>query len=129
MAVILNQGDFPRPWHSTEIRLANEEERWLEVTAAEIRVPQVSRNVSVFVYFGCVFWTRGGSGTTLEAARPNKPSWIGVPETGQLRRLRPFPPLLRISRVGHVRGCLVEQTGQLRSIPPGGRAIRASTGT
>ena len=83
--------------------------------AAEIPVPQTSRNISVLASFGCVFWTRGGSGTTPEAARPNKPSWIGVPETGQLRRLRPFPPLLRISRVGHVRGCLVEQTGQLRS--------------
>jgi hypothetical protein len=38
---------FPRPW--------DDGDRGLEVRAAEIPVPQASRNLSVFVSFGCVF--------------------------------------------------------------------------
>ena len=89
MLVILNLGDFFRPWQ----RLANKQERmfevirfitvvifqiretfprpWddgdrgLEVRAAEIPVPQASQNVLVFVSFERVFVTNGGSGTNF----------------------------------------------------------------
>jgi hypothetical protein len=59
-------------------RLANEKERRLEVRAADIP-----------------FLSSGGSGTTPEAARPNKPSWTGVPETGQWTTTPSLPSFAR----------------------------------